>query len=530
MLTSRAAFATLLLLSSTLAGAAATLTGTVTGPDGKPFLGAFVVAENVKMKMSVNVLTNAEGRYYIGNLKAGEYRVLINTVGYRADAKSDVKLEAETKQSFDFALQKRPVRWSDLSTYQGRKLLPKTAEHNLSHQDIFFSTCFQSCHSFQKRMATKVLDEEGWKDRVKYMSEVIMAGDGRKLSAKEVDEYAKHLALLFGPESPKPASPEQMAEYKDLVRPVNPRATNLAYVEYDFPAPNGMGPWSAVEDKDGKMWVAYYGRGNDVLNVDPETGEWTHHKLPFQRTAGIHSVVPANNGEVWFVETALGKIAKLDTKTKEFTEYQNPPLPDGRRTGAHTIRVDERGLVWASGGPAISMFDPKTKEFRHFDVPATYANTVGHNGDQWFTSFRLDGPIVRISKDGQLKTFNSPTKGKPQRLELDKDGNVWFSQRQGNRLGMFDPKTEKFAEYPLPGPEASPYAIGVDKDGIVWYSSHEQDILGRFDPKTGDVIEYPYMHSEISMREFFTDSKGRMWYASSVNNKVGYWYYNEQPK
>ena len=61
---------------------------------------------------------------------------------------------------------------------------------------------------------------------------------------------------------------------------------------------------------------------------------------------GIHSVVPAANGEVWFVETALGKIAKLDTKTKEFTEYQNPPLPDGRRTGAHTIRVDERGLVY----------------------------------------------------------------------------------------------------------------------------------------------------------------------------------------
>ena len=99
----------------------------------------------------------------------------------------------------------------------------------------------------------------------------------------------------------------------------------------------------------------------------------------------------------------------------------------------------------------------------------------------------------------------------------------------GNRLGKFDPKTEKFEEFPLPGPEASPYAIGVDPKGIVWYSSHEQDILGRFDPKTGDVIEYPYMHSEISMREFFTDSKGRMWYASSVNNKIGYWYYNETP-
>jgi hypothetical protein len=29
------------------------------------------------------------------------------------------------------------------------------------------------------------------------------------------------------------------------------------------------------------------------------------------------------------------------------------------------------------------------------------------------------------------------------------------------------------------------------------------------------------------MREFFRDSQGRMWYASSVNNKVGYFYFND---
>jgi len=31
------------------------------------------------------------------------------------------------------------------------------------------------------------------------------------------------------------------------------------------------------------------------------------------------------------------------------------------------------------------------------------------------------------------------------------------------------------------------------------------------------------------MREFFLDSQGRMWYASSVNNKVGYFYFNDEP-
>jgi hypothetical protein len=63
---------------------------------------------------------------------------------------------------------------------------------------------------------------------------------------------------------------------------------------------------------------------------------------------------------------------------------------------------------------------------------------------------------------------------------------------------------------------------------MIWYSSHEQDTLGRMDPKTGEVVEYPYPHSEISMREFFLDSQGRMWYASSVNNKIGYFYFNDE--
>ena len=504
----------------------ATITGTVTGPDGKPFMGAFVVAENPQTKISVNVLSSESGRYYIGDLPAGTYTVQIKSIGVRAAPQSDVKLTADQKTSFDFTLQKRPVRWSDLSTYQGRKLLPKTAEHDLSHKDPFFGTCFQSCHSFQNRMASVVRDEEGWTDRVRYMSDVIMAGDGRKLTPAEIEEYAKHLNFLFGAESPKPNSPEQLPEYAALVRKFKPEAMNLAYVEYDFPAPNGMGPWSAVEDRDGMIWIPYYGRGNEVVRLNPDTGAMEHFKLPFAKTAGIHSVIPSADGTVWFVETAMGKIAKLDPKTKEITEYQNPPLANGKRTGAHTIRVDERGLVWVSGGPAISMFDPKTNEFRHFELGGTYGNTAGKNGDQWFTSFVADGPIGRISKDAVLTKFQPPTNGKPQRLEVDKDGVVWFTERQGNKMGRLDPETGSFKEYPLPGPEASPYAIGIDRDNMVWYSSHEQDTMNRFDPKTGQVTEYPYPHSEISMREFFLDKKGRMWYASSANNKVGYFYYN----
>jgi len=509
----------------------ATITGTVKGPDGKPFMAAFVIAENAQNKMTVNVLTDQQGRYYAGNLPAATYTVRIRAIGYKSDPHANVQLSRDQKASFDFALQKTPVRWSDLNTFQGTQLLPKTKAHDLSKRygDTFFSSCLISCHSFQSQMAGKTWTDEGLRNAVKYMRDVIIGGEGGGMNDEKFEDIVAFMINEWGPNSPKPQSPEELPEYRSLVRPFNPRAMNIAYVEYEFPAAKGLGPWSAVEDKNGMMWIPYYGRGNEVVRLNPKTAEMTKFSLPFAKTAGIHSAVPAPDGSVWFTEAAMGKIGRLDPATNQIVEYQNSPLPNGRKTGTHTVRVDDKGRIWSSGGPAISMFDPLTKEFSHFDLGATYGNVVGQNGDEWFTSFRDDGPIGRVTKDGVLSKFYPPTKGKPQRLQLDTDGTVWFSERSGNKIGHFDPQTETFKEYDTPGPSGSPYAIAIDKNHMIWYSSHEQDTFNRLDPKTGDVIEYPFPHAEISMREIFTDSQGRMWYASSDNNKVGYFYMNDRP-
>jgi len=52
---------------------AATISGTVTGPDGKPFRGAFVQARNLKTKITVSVLSDNAGRYRVENLTAGDF-------------------------------------------------------------------------------------------------------------------------------------------------------------------------------------------------------------------------------------------------------------------------------------------------------------------------------------------------------------------------------------------------------------------------------------------------------------------------
>src|SRR6266571_3597528 len=126
----------------------ATITGTVKGPDGAPFEGAFVQAQNTKMRMAFIVLTDSQGRYRIENLTAGEYQVQIKATGYRADPRSGVSLTADQNASFDFALQKAAIRWNELSIYQAKQLLPAS-----TGKDVLFQRCFV-CHGFQTRMAS----------------------------------------------------------------------------------------------------------------------------------------------------------------------------------------------------------------------------------------------------------------------------------------------------------------------------------------------------------------------------------------
>lgn len=504
---------------------AATVSGTVKGPDGAPFMGAFVMAENNQNKMTISVLSDKQGHYRLPNLPAATYSLRIRAIGYKAEPRDEVRLKANTKASFDFALQPGTVRWADLSTYQGRMLLPKTDKHDLTrgYSDNFFTTCMISCHSFQTRWAPTTRDEDGWKDRVIYMRDVIFGeGEGARLSDARVDDIAEYLTVLFGPNSPKPASPADLAAYKTTVRPFSEKAMNIVYVEYDFGGTKGLGPWSAAPDKDGNMWIPYYGRGNEVVRLNPKTAELTRFPLSTDKAAGIHSAIPAPDGTVWFTEVNFGAIAHLNPATKEIVEYRDT-TPDGKPVGKHTVRVDAEGNVWSSGGP-ISKFDPKTKEFTHYNTPGTYGNEVGPDGAEWFTVFRNNGPIARVDKDGKITKFTPPTQGKPQRLEFDSNGMVWFSERVGNKIGRLDPKTGEIKEYDLPGPDASPYAIGIDRNHMVWYASHETDVLGRLDPNTGEVIEYPFPQSEISMREFFMDAQGHLWFGTSSNNKVGYFY------
>ncbi len=493
---------------------AATISGTVTGPDGAPLRAAFVQARNAKTKITVSVLSNNQGRYHVDNLPAGEYRLQIRASGYGADPKNGVTLVADQNATHDFALQKGMVRWNELSFYQGLKLLP-----DAKGKDLFFRHCF-ACHGFESRMATVARNEDGWRARVNYMRDAMAyfimrpQNDFTDQKAEDIVYYLNH---VFGEESVLPKSPTELPGYKETLRSFSDEALKIVYVEYETPGPDRM-PWSAHPDKDGNFWVPYYGRANKIARLDPTTGEMQEFAVPYAGTAAIHSAVPAPDGSVWLTEQGSNKLGKWDPKTQQITEYQDS-------WGKHTIRVAPDGMVWSTGG--LSRFDPKTEQFTHIpEVPSAYGIALDKDSNVWFAELRADGRIGKVdAKTLKVTKYQPPTPtGFPRRIVIDDEGVVWFALFQAGKIAQFDPKTERFKEFPLPGPRATPYAVGVDPERKVWYSSEWMDVLGRLDPATGQVIEYPVPRPENTMRDFFMDAQGRMWFGSPANDRVGYFY------
>ena len=513
-LRSSVSLAALCLAASFSAAGAATITGTVTGPDGKPFRAAFVQARNAATKITVSVLSDSLGHYQVPDLPAGDYRVGIRAIGFKADPKNGIKLAADQNLAADFALQAGQVRWADLSYYQGEKLLPDERG-----KALFFQHC-TACHGFESRMAAVKRDADGWRDRVTYMREAMGFFINRpqlQFTDQKADDIAHFLNFAFGEDSTMAASPASLPGYKETVHHFSDEALKIVYVEYEMPGPSRM-PWSAYPDKEGNYWIPYYGRANKIGELNPVSGVVKEYPVPETGTAAIHSAVPAPDGSVWLTEQGSNKLGKWDPKTQKITEYQDD-------WGKHTARVDEHGEVWSTGG--LTRFDPKTETFTHIaDVPNAYGIALDKDGNTWFAELRRDGRIGKVdAKTLQVTKYQPPTAtGFPRRIQVGADGNIWFAEFQGGKIGEFDPKTEHFKEFQLPGEKPTPYALGVDADHKVWYSSEWMDVIGRLDPATGDVTEFPFPHAENTLREFTTDAKGRFWYGSPANDRVGYFY------
>lgn len=125
-----------------------------------------------------------------------------------------------------------------------------------------------------------------------------------------------------------------------------------------------------------------------------------------------------------------------------------------------------------------------------------------------------------------IQEFITPTpNSSPTDLAFDAEGNLWFTEINGNRIGKLvpsetEPGTSKgIAEYELPNPDSKPHNIIVAKNGMVWFTELGGRI-GRLDPANGNIVELKISPENNEPHGLLEDEDGNIWFAEFESSAI----------
>ena len=368
-------------------------------------------------------------------------------------------------------------------------------------QEIVTTTC-NTCHPADRVRAGYTA--EGW-DSVIHMMQNFAA----PVSAEDWPVVKAYLVKNF-PERPRP-------EAKIIPGPVEASI-------HQFPVPTlGSRPHDPLAAHDGSIW--YTGQlSNKMGRLDPKTGAFKEYPVKLQ--TGPHGLVEDKDGNIWFTGNFRSLIGKLDPKTGTVTEY---PMPDPAAKDPHTLIFDHNGILWftVQQGNFVGRLDPKTGAIKLVHPPTDkarpYGMAVNSKGQVFFVEFGSN-KVATIDDHMQIKEYPLPDPAaRPRRIAIDDQDIIWYTDFARGYLGRLDPATGKVTEWLSPsGPKSEPYGIVFTK-GALWYNESfaKPNTIVRFDPKSEKFQSWAIPGGGDIVRNMSVTADGNPVTANSLVNQVG---------
>jgi virginiamycin B lyase len=286
----------------------------------------------------------------------------------------------------------------------------------------------------------------------------------------------------------------------------------------------GSRPHDPLATKDGAIW--WSGQlSNKLGRIDPKTGAIREYTLKSAHS-GPHGLVEDKDGNIWFTGNVGGFIGKLDPKTGITTEYA---MPDPAAKDPHTLIFDHDGMLWFTVQQAnmVGRLDPKSGEVKLVTSPTPksrpYGMAVNSKNVVHFVEFGAN-KVATIDKNMAIKEYTLPDPGaRPRRIAISPDDMIWYSDFSRGFLGRLDPVTGKVTEWQSPsGPKSEPYGI-VFTRGALWYNESfaKPNTIVRFDPKTEAFQTWAIPGGGDIVRNMDVMPNGNPVTANSLANQVG---------
>jgi virginiamycin B lyase len=287
----------------------------------------------------------------------------------------------------------------------------------------------------------------------------------------------------------------------------------------EYPVPRGSRPHDVAPAADGGIW--YTAQASGALGyLDPTNGAVRH--IALGQGSAPHGVIVGPDNAPWITDSGLNAIVRVDPATEEVSVF---PLPnDVRQVNLNTATFDARGVLWFTGqGGVYGRLDPTEGQVEVFGAPhgaGPYGITTTPTGEVFYASLR-GSHIARIDvKTGAATPIDPPTAQQgARRVWSDSRGQIWVSEWLAGNVARYDPASNRWTEWRLPGNGPKPYAVYVDDQDIVWLSDFGANALVRFDPANESFTVVALPSGGADVRQIH-GRPGEVWGAESGTDKL----------
>lgn len=183
--------------------------------------------------------------------------------------------------------------------------------------------------------------------------------------------------------------------------------------------------------------------------------------------------------------------------------------------------------IHVSQHPAFEMLEARTllSAITEFSWGVTASSSphsivAGPDGNVWFTE-GMGNRIGRITPTGEITEFSAglTPNSYPDSITNGPDGNLWFIEIMGNRIGRITPAGD-ITEFGNLGFHSSMNGITAGPDGNLWFTEYGR--IGRFNLDTGEITEYSAGLSPNGYPTAITAGPdGNLWFTEEFGNQIG---------
>jgi virginiamycin B lyase len=521
--------------------------GVVKDKAGAPVAGAFVKLKNADRRLTFMVVSQAQGRYTVNNLPVGKY--VVQGVGgeFQSAMSAPVDVAAGKPATVDVALTEQrapalPNAWPGRTpgamaggeaAAVGEIKVPDGAGKTL-----VTGRC-SVCHD-AARIVSARYNEAQWQNVVDDMQAYAQGSDyAKELTPAEVKTLMEYLMANFSDAGARGGRGPRTVDPNSRLPRTLMAGDAMKYVAVEFELPDTKAePHEITVDNEGNGWLTQR-TGGKLGEFNLKTMMYTEYAPPpaISKKVRLNGIVRGVDNKVWFLDGGPNRRwLSFDTVGKEFNAFALPKLKSGNASG-NTMRVRSDGTVWLCSLEAnqIIRLDPKTKEFKVWDVPAgvkagksanPYGMAIDGANNVWWVENAM-AQVGRLNPEtNKIDEYPIPEKDVVARkMGMDSEGNIWVGLHIPGKLMKVDYKTLQMTIYQPPTVDSGVYSVqGDPASKLVWMSQQQADKIARFDPATQKFTEFALANAEEDNRRIEIDPhhSNRIWWSGDTSGRIGY--------